>query len=62
VVDVGDIVSLVSYLFRGSVPPKCPLNRGDCTSDGIINVADIVFLVSYLYRSGPGPVCPGIWY
>ena len=62
VVDVGDIVYLVSYLFKGSAPPKCPISRGDCTSDGIINVADIVYLVGYLYRGGPAPVCPGIWY
>ena len=61
VVDVGDIVSLVSYLFKGSAPPKCPVSRGDCNSDQIINVADIVYLVGYLYRGGPAPVCPGMW-
>jgi hypothetical protein len=62
VVDVGDVVSLVSYLYKGSAPPKCPVNRGDCNSDEIINIGDIVYLVSYLYRGGPTPVCPGIWY
>ncbi|UCB51637.1 MAG: dockerin type I repeat-containing protein, partial [Candidatus Zixiibacteriota bacterium] len=62
VVDVGDIVYLVSYLFKGSAPPKCPVSRGDCNSDGIINVADIVYLIRFLYRGGPAPVCPGIWY
>jgi hypothetical protein len=61
VVNVGDIVSVVGYLFRGQVPPRCPSNRGDCNSDGVINVGDIVYLVSYLYRGGPAPVCPGIW-
>jgi len=61
VVNVGDIVSLVGYLFKGQSPPKCPINRGDCNSDEIINVADIVYLVGYLYRGGPAPVCPGIW-
>ncbi|MGB2989710.1 MAG: dockerin type I repeat-containing protein, partial [Candidatus Zixiibacteriota bacterium] len=61
VVNIGDVVLLVGYLFKSSAPPKCPVNRGDCNSDGIINVADIVYLVGYLYRGGPTPVCPGIW-
>jgi hypothetical protein len=62
VVNIGDVVTLVSYLYKGSVPPKCPANRGDCNSDEVINVGDIVYLVSYLYKGGPEPVCPGIWY
>ncbi len=61
VVNVGDIVYVVGYLFRGQAPPRCPANRGDCNSDGVINVGDIVYLVSYLYRGGPAPVCPGMW-
>ena len=62
VVNIGDVVLLVGYLFKSSTPPKCPVNRGDCNSDGIINVGDIVYLIGYLYRGGPTPVCPGIWY
>ncbi len=57
IINVGDIVYLVSYLYRGGPAPD-PLWVGDCNSDGIINVGDIVYLVGYLYRGGPPPGCP----
>lgn len=56
IVNAGDIVYLVSYLYRGG-PAPVPLSEGDVTCDGIINAGDIVFLVSYLYRGGPTPKC-----
>ena len=62
VVNVGDIVYLVTYLYKGGPPPMCPSNRGDCESSGVIDVGDIVYLNAFLYQGGPEPVCPGIWY
>lgn len=62
IVNVADVVYLVTYLYRNGPEPVCPSDRGDVTSDGIINVADIVYLVSFLYKNGPEPNCPGIWY
>jgi hypothetical protein len=62
IVNVGDVVYLVSYLYRGGPAPVCPSNRGDVNKDGIINVGDVVYLVGFLYRAGPKPICPGIWY
>jgi hypothetical protein len=61
-VNVGDVVYLVSYLYKGGPPPFCPEARGDVNNDGVINVGDVVYLVSFLYKGGPEPVCPGIWY
>jgi hypothetical protein len=54
VVDVGDVVYLVSYLYRdGPWPdPEC---IGDVNDDDVVNVGDVVYLVAYLYRSGPPP-------
>ena len=56
VIDVGDVVYLVSYLYRGGYPPE-PECLGDVNCDGIVNIGDVVYLISYLYREGPGP-CP----
>ncbi len=56
IVNVGDIVFLVSYLYKNG-PPPVPVSEGDVNCDGIVNVGDIVFLVSYLYRNGPVPRC-----
>ncbi len=52
----GDIVYLISYLFR-SGPPPVPLCIGDANCDGAVAAGDIVYLISYLFRSGPPP-CP----
>lgn len=54
VVDVGDVVYLVNYLFAGG-PPPYPLLAGDANSDGNVDVADVVYLINYLYRDGPPP-------
>jgi hypothetical protein len=56
IINVGDVVYLVGYLYRGG-PEPCPVESGDVNCDGIVNVGDIVFLVSYLYRGGPPPAC-----
>ncbi|MGB7062736.1 MAG: Ig-like domain-containing protein [Candidatus Zixiibacteriota bacterium] len=56
-INVGDVVYLVSYLYRGGAEPT-PLWTGDCNCDEIINLGDIVYLVSYLYKGGPPPGCP----
>jgi hypothetical protein len=56
IINVGDVVYLVSYLYKGGPAPD-PVWVGDCNCDDIVNVGDIVFLVSYLYKGGPEPVC-----
>ena len=55
-VNVGDVVYLVSYLYRNG-PAPLPEDAGDANCDGPINVGDVVYLVSYLYRGGPPPGC-----
>jgi hypothetical protein len=57
VIDVGDVVQLISYLYRGGDPPV-PTEAGDANCDGIVNVADVVYLVNYLYKGGDSPGCP----
>ena len=60
IVNVGDVVYLVSYLYKSGPEPVCPSERGDVNNDGVINVGDVVYLVSYLYKGGPKPACPDL--
>ena len=55
VVNVGDIVALVNYLYRGGAPPESS-NQADVNGDCEINVGDVVYLINYLYKNGPAPV------
>lgn len=56
-VEAGDIVFLISYLFR-SGPAPCPLLQGDVNCDGSVAAGDVVYLISYLFRGGPPPCDP----
>ena len=55
VVDVGDVVYLVTYLYRSGPAPIPMVCVGDVNNNDIVDVGDLVYLVSYLYRSGPAP-------
>ena len=56
ILDVGDVVFLVNYLYKDDVPPY-PLLAGDANCDGEVDIADVVYLVNYLYRGGDPPPC-----
>ncbi len=56
-VDIGDVVYMVNFLYRGGPAPN-PLWTGDANSDGVVDIGDVVYLLNYLYRGGPSP-CPG---
>ena len=53
-INVGDIVYLVAYIFKGG-PAPVPLTSGDVNCDGNVNVADAVYLVNFVFKSGPAP-------
>jgi hypothetical protein len=55
-VDVGDVVYLANYLFKGGLPPN-PLGAGDVNDDGIVDVTDVVYLVNYVFKGGLPPSC-----
>jgi uncharacterized protein (TIGR02145 family) len=56
---VGDVVYMVTYLYRGGPAPVPNTCVGDVNNDDIVNVGDVVYLVTYLYRGGlaPDPNC-----
>ncbi len=57
VVDGGDIVYLLNYLYRGGPAPE-PQEVGDVNCDGVVDGSDVVYLLNYLYRNGPPPGPP----
>jgi immune inhibitor A len=56
-VGAGDIVFLISYLYRGGPAPQ-PMAAGDANNSCDVEAGDVVYLISYLYRGGPPPL-PG---
>jgi len=54
VVDVGDVVYLINYLFKNGPAPS-PLQTGDVNLDAVVDVGDIVYLINYLFKAGPPP-------
>ncbi|MFH1337165.1 MAG: dockerin type I repeat-containing protein [Candidatus Zixiibacteriota bacterium] len=56
VIDVGDVVHLINYLFKGGPDPN-PLEAGDANCDLIVDVGDVVWLINYLFKGGEPPPC-----
>jgi hypothetical protein len=57
IVDIGDVVYIVNFLYRNGDPP-IPLQAADANCDGIVDIGDVVYLINYLYRGGDPPGCP----
>jgi outer membrane protein assembly factor BamB len=57
VINLGDVVYLISYLYKNGPPPVPILDAGDVNCDEKVDLGDLVYLISYLYRSGPVPSC-----
>jgi hypothetical protein len=55
VIDLGDIVYLINYLFKGGPAPIQELCVGDCNHDDVVDLGDVVYLINYLFRGGPAP-------
>lgn len=54
VVNLGDIVFLISYVFK-SGPVPSPWQAGDVNCDGNVNLGDIVYLIAYVFKGGSVP-------
>ncbi|EQB63008.1 MAG: hypothetical protein RBG1_1C00001G0587 [candidate division Zixibacteria bacterium RBG-1] len=57
--NLGDIIYLVNYVFKGGSAP-CIGRLGDANcSGGKPNLTDIIYLVSYVFKGGNAPIpCP----
>ena len=56
VIDVGDVVYLINYLYKNG-PPPVPIEAGDANCDDVVDVGDVVYLINYLFKGGPPPSC-----
>jgi len=56
IVELGDVVYLISYLYKNGSPPDV-YQSADVNCSGLVELGDVVYLISYLYKSGPEPVC-----
>jgi hypothetical protein len=57
IIDVGDVVTLINYLFKNGSAPE-PFISGDANCDGNVDIGDVVYLINYLYKAGTAPECP----
>ncbi len=57
IIDLGDVLYLISYLYKGGLPPEDPIERGDANNDCQINLGDLTYLIAYFYRGGYCPEC-----
>ncbi len=55
VLDVGDVVFLINYLYKLGDTPLPFADQGDVNNDGIVELADVVLLINYLFKSGSAP-------
>ncbi len=58
IVNVGDAVFLINFVFKGGQPPD-PITLGDANDDGLTNVGDAVYIISYVFKGGPEPCAVG---
>jgi transglutaminase-like putative cysteine protease len=56
VIALGDVVYLITYLYKSGPAPN-PLLAGDVNCDGGVALGDVVYLITYLYKGGPPPPC-----
>ena len=59
-VDVGDVVYLINYLFKGG-PEPYPMVAADVNGDCERNISDVIYLINYLFKGGP-PLQPGCFW
>jgi len=52
IIDVSDVMEIVSHLIRSNVLPEDQFERADCNGDGMINVLDIVGVVNVILGIG----------
>lgn len=55
IVNILDVVALISYLYKSGPAPN-DLNYADPDGSCVINILDITYLIASIYKGGPAPV------
>jgi hypothetical protein len=55
VVNVGDAIYILNYLFKHGPAPVPSLCVGDVNNDDAVNVGDAIYILNWLFKSGPAP-------
>jgi hypothetical protein len=55
VVNVGDAIYILNYLFKSGPTPIPSLCVGDVNNDDAVNVGDAIYILNWLFKSGPAP-------
>ncbi len=58
VIDIGDVVYLINYLYKSGPEPLPLWIVGDVNCDLVVDIGDVVYLINYLYKNGPEPCNP----
>jgi hypothetical protein len=56
VIDIGDIVYLINYVFYGGPVPAL-VQSGDVNNDATVDIGDIIYLINYVFYGGTAPNC-----
>jgi hypothetical protein len=56
-INLGDVISILSYLFASGQAPDC-VDALDINDSGGVNIADAINELSYLFSGGPPPAPP----
>jgi hypothetical protein len=57
-VDIGDLIHLINYLYKTGPAPVPLLDAGDVNDDGLVDIGDVTYLINYLYKGGSQPPAP----
>lgn len=57
-IDIGDAVSILSYIFSGTKAEHLCLDAFDANDDGSIDVGDAIYVLNYLFGEGREPAAP----
>ncbi len=58
VIDLGDVLYLINYLYKGGPEPLPLWIVGDVNCDILVDLGDLLYLINYLYKGGPEPCNP----
>jgi PKD repeat protein len=58
ILDIGDLTSLIGYLYIPGSPAPPTLQSGDCDANLRTDIGDLTFLIQFLYLEGDPPISP----